>query len=211
MSTPDLTRRPRTKRSFSDADMARMRDLYYDRDVPMTVVADSFGVPVSTFLRWIAEMDWPRRTSSGPGGGREVYVPAAASQSGGTPLPHPPPQGGREAGDVSPTPFDVNELAYEVAAAARGQLQSLGDVAGPMTMDERKRRADIIASLSRSIARVDRTFERRVERARLKREIEALRGRVAELERPDLAALEHLTATAVMRHVERSKTRRGSR
>ena len=38
-------------------------DLYYDRAVPLPRVADSFGVPVSTLLRWIAEMDWPRRSA----------------------------------------------------------------------------------------------------------------------------------------------------
>lgn len=210
MRSPDLTRRPRTKRRFSDADMARMRDLYYDRDTPMTKVADAFGVPVSTFLRWIAEMDWPRRTASGPGGGREVFAydtptPGSSPQGGGkrAPLPDPPPQGGRE------TPLDVDELSYQVAAAARGQLQSMGDVGGPMTLAERQRRADIIASLSRSIARVDRTFERRVERAGLKREVERLRQRVRALENPHLAEVERLTIEAMRREVGRGKDRRG--
>jgi hypothetical protein len=53
MSTDDLlSRRPRTKRAFSDADMARLRDLYYDPNVPLLDVADTFGVPVSTLMRW---------------------------------------------------------------------------------------------------------------------------------------------------------------
>ena len=64
IAAPDLTRRPRTRRPFTEDDMIRMRDLYYDRAVPLPRVADSFGVPVSTLLRWIAEMDWPRRSAS---------------------------------------------------------------------------------------------------------------------------------------------------
>jgi hypothetical protein len=64
MSTDDLlSRRPRTKRVFSEADMARMRDLYYDPAVPMPDAADAFGVPVSTLMRWIAEMRWPRKST----------------------------------------------------------------------------------------------------------------------------------------------------
>ncbi len=42
-----------------------MAALYHDPSVPLTKVAAAFGVPVSTFLRWIAEMDWPRRSSLG--------------------------------------------------------------------------------------------------------------------------------------------------
>jgi transposase-like protein len=58
---PDLTRRPRTRKVFSDKDIERMAALYYDPAVPVQKVADAFDVPVSTFLRWISEMGWPRR------------------------------------------------------------------------------------------------------------------------------------------------------
>jgi len=61
-----LSRRPRTRLVLSEADMARLRDLYYDRDVPMTRVAAAFGLSTSTLYHGIAEMDWPRRSATFP-------------------------------------------------------------------------------------------------------------------------------------------------
>ena len=63
---PDLTRRPRARIAFGDADMVRLRDLYYDTAVPMVKVAQAFGVSASTLYHWIADMDWPRRSASAP-------------------------------------------------------------------------------------------------------------------------------------------------
>src|SRR5438270_10172273 len=156
MTTDDLlSRRPRTKRVFSEADMARMRDLYYDPAVPMPDAADAFGVPVSTLMRWIAEMRWPRKSSGWrPAGAAPVAAPHPAGSAG-----HPLPQG--ERGDplvATPTakPLDPDRLAVEVAAHARVELAAVAESGSPMNANlplaERKRRADIIASLSRSIA-----------------------------------------------------------
>jgi transposase-like protein len=61
-----LSRRPRTRLVLSEADMARLRDLYYDRDVSMTRVAAAFGLSTSTLYHGIAEMDWPRRSATFP-------------------------------------------------------------------------------------------------------------------------------------------------
>src|SRR5947209_4941524 len=131
MSTDDLlSRRPRTKRVFSEADMARMRDLYYDPSVPMPDAADAFGVPVSTLMRWIAEMRWPRKSSGWrPAGMAPVAVPRRAPipVDEATPHPagsagHPLPQGARESCPaVAPaaTPLDPDRLAVEIAAHAR--------------------------------------------------------------------------------------------
>src|SRR5438270_9340881 len=98
MSTDDLlSRRPRTKRVFSAADMARMRDLYYDPAVPMPDAADAFDVPVSTLMRWIAEMRWPRKSSGWrPAGAAPVAAPQpdrlpAAVETGAAPHPDPLP------------------------------------------------------------------------------------------------------------------------
>ena len=46
---------------FSSEDMARLRDLYYDLDVPLLDAAEGFGVPVSTLMPGIIEMRWLRR------------------------------------------------------------------------------------------------------------------------------------------------------
>src|SRR3954469_21905529 len=61
-----LSRRPRTRLVLSEADMARLRDLYYDRNVPMTRVAAAFGLSTSMLYHGIAEMDWPRRSATFP-------------------------------------------------------------------------------------------------------------------------------------------------
>src|SRR5947209_9736530 len=102
MSTDDLlSRRPRTKRVFSEADMTRMRDLYYDPAVPMPDAADAFGVPVSTLMRWIAEMRWPRKSSGWRPAGMAAPVAAphpnplpTAVETGAAPHPDPLPAGG---------------------------------------------------------------------------------------------------------------------
>ena len=67
---PDLTRRPRTRIAFTDADMVRLRDLYYDTAIPMVKIAQAFGVSASTLFHWIADMDWPRRSASNVSGSR---------------------------------------------------------------------------------------------------------------------------------------------
>lgn len=196
----DLTRRPRTKRVFSEDDMLRMRDLYYDRDRPMIEVADAFGVPVSTFLRWIAEMGWPRRSVFGRGMDR-------APCHEGPPTPSPFPQGGGEQiedeAGAGPTIND-ERFAIEVAAAARRELAALGDLAGPvdknLTLAERERRAALIANLSRAIARIDRVFELRTERKALRLRVKQLEAELATAREADVDALVTQTAKAAFRH-----------
>jgi hypothetical protein len=174
MSNDDLlSRRPRTRLDLSDADMVRLRDLYYDRDVPMTKVAAAFGLSTSTLYHWIAEMDWPRRSATFP-----IR----------THRPRPLPDGQNALADASlgeapaaphtSRPLDPHKLALDVAVAARQELAHMGDVSGPMSLVERKRRADIIASLSRSIERIDKTFEARSEREALKRQVKELQERL---------------------------------
>ena len=157
-----LSRRPRTRLVLSEADMARLRDLYYDRDVPMTRVAAAFGLSTSTLYHGIAEMDWPRRSATFP---IRTQPHRAAVEVGAA--PHP-------VGSAEPeAPFDPQKLALDVAVAARRELAAIGDVSGPMSQSmslvERKRRADVIASLSRSIQRIDKPFELKAERKQLKR------------------------------------------
>src|SRR5881227_493550 len=114
MSNDDLlSRRPRTRLDLSDADMARLRDLYYDRDVPMTKIAAAFGLSTSTLYHWIAEMDWPRRSATFP----IRTHPASVA-------PLPLPDGQNTLADASPgeaptshtsQPLDPQKLALDVA------------------------------------------------------------------------------------------------
>jgi hypothetical protein len=219
MSTDDLlSRRPRTKRVFSQADMARMRDLYYDPAVPMPDAADAFGVPVSTLMRWIAEMRWPRKSSGWrPAGIAPVAVPRREPipADEGTPHPagsagHPLPQGERaEPPPANPTPLDPDRLAVEIAAHARTELAAMGESGGPMNANlplvERKRRADIIASLSRSIARIDKTFEARAEREALKRLVKSQQDKIYTLENAGLIETQKLAFAALKAEFEKTK------
>jgi len=103
-----LSYRPRTRLVLSEADMARLRDLYYDRDVPMTRVAAAFGLSTSTLYHGIAEMDWPRRSATFP---IRTQPHRAAVEVGAA--PHP-------VGSAEPeAPFDPQKLALDVAVAAR--------------------------------------------------------------------------------------------
>jgi hypothetical protein len=178
MSNEDLlSRRPRTRLDLSDADMARLRDLYYDRDVPMTKIAAAFGLSTSTLYHWIAEMDWPSRSATFPI--RTHPASLAPRQSAeGEAAPHPGPFLASAEREHTSTPLDPHKLALDVAVAARQELAHMGDVSGPMSLQERKRRADIIASLSRSIERIDKTFEARSEREALKRQVKELQERL---------------------------------
>ena len=181
-----LSRRPRTRLDLSDADMARLRDLYYDRDVPMTKIAAAFGLSTSTLYHWIAEMDWPRRSATFP---IRTQPHRRAAEVG--PDPQPADAGG------PPAPFDPQKLAPDLAIAARRELAALGDVSGPMSLVERKRRADIIASLSRSIERIDKTFEARSEREALKRLVKSLKERLSRHENAGMIEAQSLTLAAL--------------
>mgnify|MGYP001766123082 CR=1 FL=1 len=136
MTHADLSRRPRSHRVFSDDDMARMQALYYDPAVPLTKVAGAFGVPVSTFLRWIAEMDWPRR--------RERLPVVAA------PLPEqsPPAPVGRKR--RAPR---LGDALRDIEALARRELGALSGEQ-PRSLSERERIARLVESLTRSLDRI---------------------------------------------------------
>jgi hypothetical protein len=219
MSTDDLlSRRPRTKRVFSEADMTRMRDLYYDPAVPMPDAADAFGVPVSTLMRWIAEMRWPRKSTgwrpAGMAAVASVYPNAlpAALETGAAPHPDPLPAGGERGtttAAANTTPLDPDRLAVEIAAHARTELAAMGDAGGPLNANlplvERKRRADIIASLSRSIARIDKTFEARAEREALKRLVKTQQDKIYTLENAGLIETQKLAFAALKAEFEKTK------
>lgn len=154
--SPDLTRRPRTKRIFTEADMIRLRDLYYDRDTPLPRVGDAFGVPVSTLLRWIGEMDWPKRSAQPlpVDAGRDLYVVAEAAKRAEAAAP-----ARRKAGPPQKT--DPGDLSADVGRAARAELDALAREPEPRTLLERRRRAGILDMLSRAVARMERVDERR--------------------------------------------------
>ena len=142
-----LARRPHTRRVFTGADMKRMHALYYHADTPLIEVAGAFEVRVSTFMRWISEMDWPRRSqvSSGaaerPAPGRRVSAPAAK------PLPPAPPY------EPGKGRLEIDQLCFDITITARRQLQSLSLSTQEMSITEREKTARILASLARTVER----------------------------------------------------------
>jgi transposase-like protein len=213
MGTDDLlSRRPRTKRVFSDADMARLRDLYYDPDVPLLDTADAFGVPMSTLMRWIIEMRWPRKSTGWrPAGMAQPTRPEPTLEAGAAPPGALPARREREASTPAPaaTPLDPDRLAVEVAAHARTELAAMGESGGPLaanlSLAERKRRADIIASLARSIAHIDKSFEARAEREGLKRLVKKLQDKLYAYENAGLIEAQKLTVAALKAEFENAK------
>lgn len=148
---PDLTRRPRTRIAFSDADMVRLRDLYYDTAIPMVKVAQAFGVSASTLFHWIAEMDWPRRSMQAPRIDARVDLFSRVQAQ---------PREERSRRRKGPAP-DKYTLAREVAFAARAELDALAAERGRATFEDRRRRAAVIDQLSRAVARMERVQAKR--------------------------------------------------
>ncbi|MEA2758263.1 MAG: hypothetical protein QOH65_876 [Methylobacteriaceae bacterium] len=209
MSTDDLlSRRPRTKRVFSDADMARLRDLYYDPNVPMLDAADAFGVPMSTLMRWIIEMRWPRKSSGWrPAGAAPVAAPRHEPVVADEGAPHAAPLAAGE--ERVSTPLDPDRLAVEVAAHARVELAAMGEAGSPMNTNlplvERKRRADIIASLARSIANLDKSFERKAEHKRLKRLVKEQQDKINALQNAGLIDVQRAKFALLKQEFEKTK------
>lgn len=149
---PDLTRRPRTKRVFTEDDMVRLRDLYYDRRVPIIRVAEVYGVSSATIYQWIAEMDWPRRSAQVTPTDlrRDLFAQVQAE-----------PEKYRPKRRKGPPP-DKYALAREVAFAARAELDALAAERGRIGFEDRRRRAAVIDQLSRAVARMERVEARRL-------------------------------------------------
>ncbi len=169
--SPDLTRRPRTRKVFSEADMIRLRDLYYDRAVPLTHVASAFDIPVSTLLRWIAEMDWPKRSAQAlpVDARRDLFTQVQAE--------HEAEQAGARKKRRTPAvSLDRFELARLVGQAAQVELAALALEREPTDLIGRRRRANVIETLSRAVARMDRVEQQRSKDIdRLNVELEKLR------------------------------------
>jgi hypothetical protein len=205
-----LSRRPRTKRLFSDADMARLRDLYYDPKLPLIDVADAFGVPVSTILRWTAEMHWPRKSTGWrPAAMAPVATPRGEPIPADEATPHPPGSASHPEPAANPTPLNRDRLAREVAAQARAELAAMGESGGPLAANlplaERKRRADIIASLARSIANLDKSFERKAEQKRLKRLIKEQQEKINALQNAGLIDVQRAKFALLRQEFEKAK------
>lgn len=153
--------RPRTRRAFTDADLARLRALYDDRSIPLQRVAATFDVPVSTLLRWVAEMEWPRRSAwRGPPAG-----PAPESTPAGSPAPQ------------RPAPQLATTLS-RVSALARRELDGLARHPAH-TLEERERVARLVDTLTRSLDRVGKALaqeKRRLRDARWAKRMRAARA-----------------------------------
>jgi hypothetical protein len=74
-----------------------------------------------------------------------------------------------------------------------------------LPLAERKRRADIIASLSRSIARIDKTFEARTEREALKRLVKTQQDKLYAYENAGMIEAQKLTLAALKVGFEKAK------
>ena len=153
-----LARRPRTHRVFTGAEMERLHALYYDKTAPLTRVAGAFSVPVSTLLRWISEMDWPRR--------RAMNVEVAPPEPPAPPDEPPPQPGAGTRSAPRVTPFDLDFVRADILEAARRELAALQGERGPFCVADHDRRARVLALLTRAI---DRTSTCPLRRARSRR------------------------------------------
>ncbi len=157
-----LLRRPRTHRVFSHADMERMHALYYDRETPLTRVAAAFSIPVSTLLRWIAEMDWPkRRAMAPPAPAPSPALTLANERMGDRRADSTLASGGAraESGKLLPAAFDFEMLRLDIKLTARADLEALRCERAPVTWADRERRSRVLASLLRSIDRIDANLD----------------------------------------------------
>lgn len=162
---PDLTRRPRTRRVFSEDDMTRMAALYYDPAVPLHRAGAAFGVPASTLLRWVAEMEWPRRSARGA----SVAADAPAIDAPGRRLMTLDEKAQAEMNEeVDPeiAPFLARRRTpsllvtlRQASELARRELDAATQMQ-PETMADRERVAALVDRLSRALERITRSLSR---------------------------------------------------
>jgi transposase-like protein len=164
---PDFTLRPRTRRVFSEDDMKRMAALYYDPSVPMHRVGAAFGVPTSTFLRWIAEMEWPRRSARGAAGQADGNPDAQSVQASGRRLMT---LDEKAQADLS-QPVDPALAPYlarrrtpsllvtlrQASDLARRELDAAAQMK-PETMADHERVAALVDRLSRALDRITKSL-----------------------------------------------------
>ena len=160
---PDLTLRPRTRRVFTEDDMKRMAALYYDPTVPMHRVGAAFGVPASTFLRWIAEMEWPRRSALGSAALTSTLpgerVGQSASKAPARKL-RMPARIGKMLGEEAPESL----VAFmQACLVARTELDALSAYPA-QSLHERERVARVMASMSATLMRLQRGYEKELTR-----------------------------------------------
>lgn len=156
---PDLTLRPRTRRVFSEDDMKRMAALYYDPSVPMHRVGAAFGVPTSTFLRWIAEMEWPRRSARGPVAADAAPAGKSASKAPAQKL-RMPARIGKVLGEEAPETLVAFTQACMVARMELDRISAYP----PQNLYERERVARVMASMARTLMSFQRGLDREAER-----------------------------------------------
>lgn len=124
-------------------------------------VGAAFGVPASTFLRWIAEMDWPRRSARGA----SAPAASAASPAGGRARKAPeklrmPARIGNILGQEAP---ETLVAFFQACVVARMELDRISAYP-PQSLSERERVARVIASLSTTLMRLQRGYEREQDR-----------------------------------------------
>jgi hypothetical protein len=85
----------------------------------------------------------------------------------------------------------------------------MGDAGGPLAANlplvERKRRADIIASLARSIAYLDKSFELKAERKQLKRLIKEQQEKIKALQNAGLIDVQRAKFALLQQEFEKTK------
>lgn len=152
-----LSRRPRTDRAFSAADIERLYGLYYNKEIPMTRVASTFSVQISTLLRWVAEMEWPKRRSVAPA---PSDFPEAPSQGAARAGAFVDEAGEADAPDSGlPPEFDFDVMRHRMKRIAQADLNSLSSGRRPVTWADRERRSRALASLMRTIDRIDANLD----------------------------------------------------
>jgi transposase-like protein len=151
-----LSSHPRTRRAFTSEDLSRLKALYDDPSIPLQRVANDYGLPVSTLLRWVAEMDWPRRSARGraPCPTSPPAPPLASAPMSSEPPAAPAPK--------RPAPQKLSAL-LSVSQLARRELSSLAAYPA-RTLEERERVARLVATLTRSLERIDAGVTRERER-----------------------------------------------
>jgi hypothetical protein len=85
----------------------------------------------------------------------------------------------------------------------------MGEAGGPLAANlplaERKRRADIIASLARSIANLDKSFERKAEHKRLKRLVKEQQEKINALQNAGLIDVQRAKFALLKQEFEKTK------
>lgn len=129
-----------------DPRIERVRALYVDTDIPIRIISQRVGVPMTTLKRWINDFGWPRR------GSRRFGHPAPPATA--APDAASPPVTRTVKRRKRPTVESLVDRLYSIITHNLESMESRMSDDQPTTNDNPERDARAIGNLVRSVEKL---------------------------------------------------------